>query len=99
MVAAVALFNHVLTVFIFRNQSETAAEIPATRTLAKISAERGHVANLRASGFVHRVRQSGVGLQDACIVGDLGQCGEGADSSLAWAAADPAKFLDLLDVD
>ena len=49
MVAIVALKDERLAIFL-RQQSVAAAEIPAARALAKIAADGGDVADLRAGG-------------------------------------------------
>ena len=59
VVAIVALEDERLAIFL-RQQAVASAEVPAARPLAKISADGGDVANLRAGGVTGCGRQHGM---------------------------------------
>src|SRR5207247_9113731 len=52
VVTIVAFRNQVFSRFVFGEQAEPIAEVPAAGTLAQVAAERCHVAYLGAGGFV-----------------------------------------------
>ena len=80
MVTIFAVHNQILPRLAFWQQPKAAAKIPASRTLAKISAERRHIANLRAGSVVDRLSQRGILFYHIHIVGKFSERGEGANA-------------------
>src|SRR5260221_12162578 len=71
-VAAVAALLHAVVL--------VTAEIPAARTLAKIAADRSHVANLERSYLVGRGRQRGKALLHRGVFGQRAELGQRPDA-------------------
>ena len=73
MIAVIALFHEFLARLVFRKKAKAVAEIPAAGALAEISAHRGHVANLRAGGFVHSFGKCRIFFSNARVLRDFCQ--------------------------
>src|SRR5438045_8159368 len=88
-----------LSIRTHRKQSESISEPPASWTLAHVSADGGHIANLRTGCISGSLRQHGVMLFHLRVLGDFEQCHEGTDAQPSqWNEPHASQFLDILHV-
>src|SRR5207248_6982840 len=80
-------------------QAVSAAEVPTAWPLTEVATERRQVANLWAGGIARRLCQRGILLLKCCIVGDLGQRSERANTQRVIHDARTAQLFDPLDID
>src|SRR6185437_7400919 len=74
------------------------AEVPAARTLHKIAADSGHVANLWRSNARGSFGQGGVLLLNNGMTFDLGERHQRADTKALIVLANPIEPSDLADI-
>src|SRR4051812_48302662 len=78
MIAVIAFGNHRFAVF-HREQSEAAAVIPTAWTLAEVSADRGHITDLRTGGIIDRISQHGKALSNFSVTDNVAEAGQGSN--------------------
>src|SRR5260221_11727706 len=97
-VVAIVALEHQRFSILLRQQAMAAAEIPTTRTLAKISADGCDVADLRAGRFTRGRSQHGVLMLYLSRGGDSIQRNKGAQMCRAALVGDDMQTSRMLDV-